>query len=152
MKKVTITLNIILLMTLISSCELTKENVENICEKNAPITLNGQAKCTNAIGISYSQDSGIPSEQITIRFVFGTGSFQIGLHTSYITNNTYTYPGEVDFSFPELNKGGSGTLTISHIDRAERKISGSFNLSAEGATNYTAYNYEVSGSFKDVSF
>lgn len=152
MKKTKISLNLILVLTLLSSCDLTNGEVEKICDKNAPIVLNKEDKCANAIGIAYTVESDTPSEQITIRFVFGTGNFQIGLNTTSITNNTYYYPGDVDFSFPELNKGGSGTLTISHIDRDERKISGNFNLSAEGAANYTAYNYEVSGSFTNVGF
>jgi len=152
MKIFKIAFNSMLILFFVSSCDLTNGEVENICGKNAPIVLNNEDKCANAIGIDYRLESGTSSEQITIRFVFGTGNFQIGLNTTSITNKTYSYPGEVDFSFPELNKGGSGTLTITLFDRAERKISGHFDLSAEAAANYTAYNYVVSGSFSNVGF
>ena len=151
MKNFLLSIQLMLFLVLLQSCDLTNDDVP-ACDKNAPISLNESDRCANAIALSYSNDPQLPKEQITLKFVFGGGTFQIGLNTSSITTTTYSYPGDVDFSFPELNKGGSGTVTITKIDREERKISGSFNLSAEAAANYTAYDYRVSGSFTDVSF
>lgn len=136
------------------SCNLLfGEEDEFTCDKNAPVKVNDVDKCAFAVGKDYSYNANTTYEQLTIAITYGGGSFEINIHTNDIKEGiTYSYPGDVDLSFAELNKGGSGTVLITSYDRTARSISGQFNLSAEGAANYTAYEYNVSGRFTDVSF
>ena len=152
MRKLVIFTSIIIFTGLLQSCLLTQEDAF-VCEKNAPVKVNGVDKCAFAVGKFYRFDSTTPNEQLSIAFSYSGGSFQVNLHTSELEEGvTYNYPGDADLSFPELNKGGSGILTITVFDRTARTISGEFNMTAEGAANFTAYNYEVSGTFSEASF
>lgn len=151
-KKPLVIVSALFVMSLFQSCLLTEED-SFVCEKNAPIKVNNADKCAFAVGDNYNQDTTIPSERIVIKFSYSGGNFQIYLNALEIKpGETYWYPGEASLSFPELNKGGSGRLLITAFDRTARTISGEFNMTAEGAANYTAYDYEVSGTFNEVSF
>lgn len=148
-------LYIILSLLILNSCDLVKSEDETFqCEKNAPIQVSGADKCAFAhitkhqIGISNN------SEHMEISFGYGTGNFKIDMTitSGRITTKTYTYPGEVSLWFPEINKSGSGTVTITSFDTVNGTISGQFDLKAEGASNYQAYTYQLNGMFNQVRF
>jgi len=147
---------ILLLLPIVSlqSCDLLLgEEDEFTCDKNAPVKVNDDDKCAFAVGKNYSYNTNTTYEVLTIAFSYGGGSLDINMHTNNIQEGiTYNYPGDLDLSFAQLNKGGSGTVLITSYDRTTGTISGQFDLSAEAAANYTAYNYTVSGKFTDVSF
>lgn len=152
MRKLVIITSVLIFTGSLQSCLLTEED-SFACEKNAPVKVNGVDKCAFAVGDNYNQDTSTPQERIIIKFSYGGGNFQIYLGTTEIKEGiTYQYPGDASLSFPELNKGGSGTLTITAFDRTARTISGEFNMTAEGAANYATYDYKVSGNFNEASF
>lgn len=152
MKKNTLKLLLLIVPIITQSCGLLGDEDDFSCDKNAPYKRGGKDVCANAIVREYKQNIDDPSEFMKIGFVSGTGSFDVTLNTTEIEMDTYNYPGEVNLWFAQINKGGSGTLTITNIDRANKTISGEYNLTAEGASNFQAYQYEVVGTFTALPF
>jgi len=143
---------ILLPLLLLGSCDLLQSEDEGFqCEKNAPIQVSGQDRCANAIGRNHRIGAYHSYEKLDLQF---NGDFTIHMQTDTgrITTKKYDYPGEVSLWFQEINKGGSGYVTITTFDTINRIISGRFDLTAEGAHNYQAYDYHVTGTFNKVRF
>jgi len=115
--------------------------------------VNGKNECCFGRGTFYVYQKDIPLERIAIEFSYGAGSFNLGLEADeFVAGREYSYPGEASLNFPGFNKGGTGSLTIDAFDRENRTISGHFDMTAEGESNYSTYDYKVKGSFTDVGF
>lgn len=77
----------------------------------------------------------------------GKCAFEVGNNYNQDTN-TLAEKITINFSYGV----GSGTMLITAFNRTARTISGEFNITTEGAANYTAYDYEISGNFNEASF
>lgn len=148
-------LYIVVSVFILSSCDiLVSEDDTFQCEKNAPIILGEKDICANAGVFSQSWNSNTNSESMGLTFVWGAGSFNIYFKTNSgrLDAGKYLYPGEVTLGISNLNKHGSGEVTITSNDTVNRIISGRFNLQAEAASNFQAHNYQVEGVFNKVRY
>ncbi|MGB0391101.1 MAG: hypothetical protein ACPGRC_07005 [Salibacteraceae bacterium] len=137
------------------SCDLIKSEDETFtCEKNAPIVVGEKDICARAIGKDHSWSSQANTESLKISIIYGSGSFDLTLNTDQgrIQPGKYLYPGEVSFWVYNLNKTGSGHITVSSIDTVNRVISGSFDIEAEVANNFQASQFLSNGYFNKVSY
>jgi hypothetical protein len=145
-------LYIIFTILILTSCDLLKSEDETFqCEKNATITSGTEDICTTAVIRRYVHDA--TSANMNIAFVGGI-NIELNIHpiNGKIETKTYHYPSDVDLWFPAINKGKSGTLTVTTFDTVNNLISGTFNFEAEGASNYQAYDFHSEGFFNKVRF
>ncbi len=132
-----------------------KKEPEFECTKNAPVAILGKQYCAFAKVKRYvAPDTTIGApEQINIGINYG-GFFSIGIVTSeIIAGETYTSPGsytnKADLQYEDYYTAGDGYIRVTKMDRANRLISGEFDLSASNAEKAVI---QINGSFTDVPY